>query len=86
MAIKKEQTLKQLHEMIITIDYHLMIRSWIVNIINDDDDDDSNITHDYSSNLQLRRNLGYHIFLNLKLPSGLGINFMSVKCFIYLCQ
>lgn len=82
MATKKEQTLKQLHKMII----RLSLDDYIIdgNIINDDDD--SNITHYYSSNLQLRRNLGYHIFLNFKLPSGLGINFMSVKCFIYLCQ
>ena len=78
-----EQTLKQLHKMIIRL---LIIDDYITdgNVINENDD--SNITHDYSSNLQLRRILGYHIFLNLKLPSGLVINFMSVKCFIYLCQ
>jgi len=50
MAIKKEQTLKQLNEMIIRLsldDY--IIDGYIIN-----DDDDSNITHDYSSNLHLR--------------------------------
>lgn len=41
--------------------------------VTDDDDDDNDTTRDYSSNLQLQWNLGYHIFLNLKLPSGLDI-------------